>query len=314
VIQFQKNRIQPSGKKSDLAKKILITGASGMLGATLVDEWQDKYDVYATDKETFEDNPAINFLSFDLLNESYDQMMDWAKPDVIIHCAAITDVDYCEKNPKHAYAVNAESVDKLLQSAPDAKLLFISSDAVFPDGLNLASEKDQTSPGNIYGMTKESGEIRIKDAGPPHVSIRTTIVGKNINMGKTGFVEWLVNPIKDGIEVHLFRDEFFTPITTWHLGDELEWIIENEGSDVIHIAGSETITKYDFGRRICSGLGLNPAMIKKNSINDFNFQAKRSKDKTLDSQYHQSLSGHNLPDIQKTVDMLVNHFKESPNE
>ncbi len=291
----------------------LITGASGMLGATLVDKWQDKFEVYATDKENFTENTAKNFMAFDLLSNSYDVVMDWAEPKVIVHCAAITNADYCEENPEQAMAVNAESVNKFLKYGSDARLIFISSDAVFSDGIHMATEKEKTSPENIYGMTKEAGEKHIKDAGSPHVSIRTTIVGKNLNLEKIGFVEWIVNSVKDGIEVPLFKDALFTPITIWNLGYELEWIIENEGSDVIHIAGRETISKYDFGRRICSGLELSMDLIRRSSLDDFNFKAKRSKDQSLDSGNYQSLSGHNLPDIQKTVDMLVNHFKESLN-
>ena len=69
--------------------RILITGASGMLGATLVEKWQNKFDIYATDKGNFANNPAKHFLIFDLLNESYKILIDWAEPDVIIHCAAV---------------------------------------------------------------------------------------------------------------------------------------------------------------------------------------------------------------------------------
>ena len=290
--------------------RILITGASGMLGATLVDKWQDKFDVFATDKDNFSENPAKIFTTFDLYSESYDSLIDWSNPEVIVHCAAITNVDFCEKNPKQTLAVNAESVKRFLQSNANARLIFISSDAVFPDGLHLALEKDKTNPENVYGMSKKAGEKHIRDAGENHIAIRTTIVGKNINRSYQGFVEWFVNSVKSGKDITLFSDAFFTPITIWHLADEIEWLICNNFSGIIHIAGKEPVSKYDFGRKICAGLGLDTSLIHKESIDNVTFQAKRSKDQTLDSGYYQHFSGRSMPSTDETVDMIVQHFKK----
>jgi len=293
--------------------RILVTGGSGMLGATLVKKWCGRFEVFATDKRSFVNSPAKNFTSFDLLSESYDALMSWAKPNVIIHCAAITNVDCCEENFEQAMAVNAESVNKFLKYGFDTKLIFISTDAVFPDGIHLASEKEHTSPKNVYGESKEAGEKYIKDSSGDHIAIRTTIVGKNINPSYQGFVEWIVNSIKDGKEITLFDDALFTPITTWHLANELEWIMENNISGIIHVVGKEPISKYDFGRKICEGLGLDTTMIKKGRIDDVNFLAKRSKDQTMDSGYYQSISNRPLPSVDETVDIIVKHFQESVN-
>ena len=282
-----------------------------MLGATFVKKWCDKFEVFATDKENFKNSLAKNFMSFDMLSESYEALMTWVKPNVIIHCAAITNVDYCEENPEQAMAVNADSVKKFSQSDPNAKLIFISSDAVFPDGLHLASEKDGTAPVNVYGKTKEAGEKYINNALGSHLAIRTTIVGKNINPSYQGFVEWIVNSIKDGKEITLFDDALFTPITTWHLANELEWIMENNISGIIHVVGKEPISKYDFGRKICEGLGLNTKLIKKGSIDDVNFNAKRSKDQTLNSDYYQQTFNRILPNMDQTIRSIIYKFKIS---
>ena len=290
--------------------RILITGASGMLGATLVNKWMDKFDVYATDKENFTNNPAKKFQTFDLLNKSYDTLMDWAKPDAIIHCAAITNVDYCEENPTQAMAINGESVNKFLQSFSDTRLIFISSDAVFSDGTHLATEKNEKSPENVYGMSKDLGEKYIQNTGKPHAAIRTTIVGKNINLSYQGFVEWIVNSVKNGKEITLFDDALFTPITIWRLADELEWIMGNDTSGIIHIAGKEPVSKYDFGRKICDGLGLDSSLILCGSIDNVTFKAKRSKDQTMDSSYYQELTGRTLPTTTETVDLIIQNFEE----
>ena len=169
-----------------------------MLGATLAKMWKDRFDVFSTAKENYAENTVKNFMPFDLLNKSYDTLMNWARPDVIIHCAAITNVDYCENHPEQALAVNAESVKLFLKSDPEVKLIFISSDAVFPDGLHLATVNDKTAPENIYGKSKEAGEIAIQNSGKQHLVVRTTIVGKNINPVSKGFVEWIITSVNDG--------------------------------------------------------------------------------------------------------------------
>ena len=291
--------------------RILITGASGMLGGTFVKKWCNRFEVFATDKENFANSPAKYFMAFDLVSESYYALMDWAKPDVIIHCAAITNVDYCEDDPEQAMAVNAESVNKFLKYGSDARLIFISSDAVFPDGIHMATEKDQTSPENIYGKTKETGEKYINNALGSHLAIRTTIVGKNINPSYQGFVEWIVNTVKNGKEITLFEDVLFTPITTWHLANELEWIMENDVSGVIHIAGQESISKYEFGKKICEKLELDTKLIRKGSMDSIKFNAKRSNDQTMDSGFYHSFSSRFLPSADETVNIIVEHFQES---
>ena len=291
--------------------RILITGASGMLGATFIEKWRDKFEIFATDKESFTNSPAKNFMGFDMLNDSYDVLINWAKPDVIIHCAAITNVDYCEDNPEQAMAVNAESVNKFLKYGSDARLIFISSDAVFPDGIHMATEKDQTSPENVYGKTKETGEKYINNALGSHLAIRTTIVGKNINPSYQGFVEWIVNTVKNGKEITLFEDVLFTPITTWHLANEMEWIMRSNISGIVHVAGGEPISKYDFGKKICEGLELDTKLIRKGNMDNVKFNAKRSNDQTMDSGLYHSLSSRFLPSVDETVDIIVEHFQES---
>jgi len=228
-------------------KRVLITGASGMLGATLVKLWSTKYNIFATGHSDFHGNPAKNYKVFNLKSKDYAELINWSHPETIIHCAAITNVDYCEENPKETMIINGESVRKLIDSTPNAKLIFISTDAVFPCQTHLANENSLTGPENIYGKSKEYGESFIKNTLKNSCIVRTTIVGKNINIYKQGFVEWIINSIRRGNQITLFNDVFFTPISIWHLTDELEWIMNNHVPRILHVSGSESTTKYEFG-------------------------------------------------------------------
>jgi len=289
--------------------RILITGASGMLGATLADVWQDKYTIFATDLANFKKNSVKNFKEFDLFSSSYKELINWSTPDIIVHCAAITNVDQCEEQYKQAMAVNAESVKKLLQSSHNnTKIIFISSEAVFSGEQHLATESDKTNPKTVYGKSKIIAEEYLKESGNSHLAVRTTIVGKNINTSKIGFVEWVISSIKHKKEIVLFEDVLFTPITIWHLAEELEWILENNVSGTIHIAGQQPISKFEFGKQVCEKLDLDTSLIRRGNLQSIKFQAKRSKDQTIDSSYYQNLSKHKMPSIDKTVKILAEKF------
>lgn len=160
-------------------KKVLITGVSGMLGATLVKMWSKRYNVFATDCIDFSRKLSKNYMIFDLKNKNYKELIEWVYPDIIIHCAAITDVDYCENNPGEAMIINGESVRKFIEIAPATKLIYISTDAVFPHHSHLANENLPIRAENIYGKSKEYGESFIKN------SLKITVLSGLLSLAKT---------------------------------------------------------------------------------------------------------------------------------
>jgi len=289
-------------------KRILITGASGMLGACLVKLWSKKYDIFSTGNSDFPGNLAKAYKIFDFKSRNYNKLIEWAHPEITVHCAAITNVDYCEENPEEAMIINGESVRKLIDSTPNTKLIFISTDAVFPCQTHLANENSAIEPENVYGRSKEYGESFIKNSLKNNCVVRTTIIGKNINTYKKGFVEWIINTIKRGNQITLFNDVFFTPISIWHLANELEWIINNDVPKILHVSGAEITTKYEFGYRLCKEMGLDNSLIKIGSINNAKFKAKRAKDQTLDSSLYISLSKHKLPNFEDNIKILIKYF------
>jgi len=191
--------------------KILVTGASGMLGATLVRLYQKNMDVYATGPGEFPNNPARKYLKFDLSEKTYDVLLKWSEPEAIIHCAAMTNVNVCEQNPEKALAVNGDSVKRFLDAGTGARLIYVSSDAVFPDNVKMKKENSPVTPANVYGKSKALGEQHLMAAGGSHCAIRTTLVGRNINPSKQGFVEWMLASAHKRAQIPLFHDAVFTP-------------------------------------------------------------------------------------------------------
>ena len=169
-----------------MMKRLLVTGASGMLGAALVNELSDAFDIYATGNSNFE-RQYQKYLKFDLAEESYDRLIEWSNPDIVIHCAALTDGNECEKDPIRANLINGISVEKILLSTSNrTRIIYISTDAVFPSSLSMASESDGTSPQSSYGKSKELGERILLKSGRNHQIIRTTIIGSNQSLEFVG--------------------------------------------------------------------------------------------------------------------------------
>lgn len=280
-----------------------------MLGATLVDLWRDKYDIYATGNSDFYDNPAKNYKAFNFLTDDVATLIEWADPQIIVHCAAVTNMDYCEKHPDEAYELNGHSIQKLLSHAPNARLVYISTDAVFKKDVRMADEKTKASPDTVYGGSKKLGEDYILASNDTHLIVRTTLVGKNINPNKESFTDWIIKSLRKGSYVNLFDDVIFSPLTTWHISDEIEWMMHHSVPKIIHLNSTDSISKYDFGLLLCEYLGLNCNLIRPQSLKNISFLAPRSDNQTLDIKLYQSVSNRSLPSIKNIILTLASRYK-----
>ena len=296
-------------------KRILITGATGMLGATLTKHFQTDYDVFATASTNSTLDFIKNFMVFDLASSDYSKLIDWSKPDIIIHCAALTNGNYCEQHPHEAFNINGISVGKFIKSVSDkTHIIYISSDAVFSNDTHFASEDDGVNPNSVYGKSKEIGEFYLANSSSNYTIVRTTIVGMNQNKKRQGFVEWIVDSAKSGTEISLFDDVKFTPISIWNMANQLHYIIQNPSEfsqKKIHIAGSEICTKHQFGIALLKALNLPIEKVKRGKISDFMDRAKRSTDQTLNCQQFVKISNTKLPRLKDTIQELKDNYNET---
>ena len=292
-------------------KNILITGGSGMFGATLAHTFKDDFNVYSTGNSYFNEQPE-NYVKFNLASNSYDELINWSKPDVIIHCGAITNGNYCSDNPNLAIDINGLSVHKILNATNEnVKIIYISTDAVFPSSLHLAKETDCVSPENVYGKSKELGEFFLKTSiNRSYTIIRTTIFGLNLNTNKIGFAEWIINTANENKELGLFTDVLFTPISIWDLANEIEFLIktDNINSEFLHIAG-ELCTKFEFGYKLLDKLNISTKTLSKSLISSFKDRAKRSNDQSIDSAFYKKIYNRRLPTLDEIILNIKKHYE-----
>lgn len=283
-----------------------------MLGSTLVKIYQENYSVYATSSSTQGLSYFKNYKSFDLKGRNFSALLQWAKPDVIIHCAALTNGNYCDKNPKESFDLNGFTLKKLSKFSEDeTHIIYISTDAVFPSTLSLAKETDCVYPESIYGKSKELGEFFLTQSDSDFTIIRTTIVGFNQKPNKKGFVEWIINSSLKQEEIGLFSDVLFTPIACTDLAEQIELIMNSDKSrnrGVLHVSGTEVFSKYQFGVSLLKALKLPSSNVKESSIVKFNDRLNRSLDQSLDSTYFSQENKIILPNLEMTIQTLVKDY------
>jgi len=290
---------------------VLITGASGMLGATLVNELKTNFNIFATGNSTYKEQHT-QYMKFDLKYDSYEELINWSNPDIIVHSGALTDGNFCEENPNLAFDINGISLHKFLNATSnDVKIIYISTDAVFPSSLHLAKESDSVLPENVYGKSKELGEFFLNTSvNRNYTIVRTTIVGLNINQNKSGFVEWIINSVKENKEFGLFTDVLFTPISIWNLAEEIKFLIEtdNINKETLHIGG-ELCTKYQFGMKLIESLNLSSKKVFKTLISSMGDRAGRSNDQSLNSCYYQKHYHRKLLNLDQTILNIKKHYE-----
>jgi dTDP-4-dehydrorhamnose reductase len=278
---------------------VLITGASGLLGANLVlaaaDTGQVVIAVSHRHRVRLEDGETT---LADLSEPGVaDELIGRVRPSVVIHTAAATDVDACERDPSLAFRMNEGMASAVAAAAAEAgaRLIHISTDAVFGTH-GEHGEEDMPEPLNVYGATKLAGEMAVLAAHPAALVVRTTIYGWNA-LSKSSLAEWFLKRLRRGERTGGFSDAWMSPILVNDLADALLELSEGKQHGVLHVAGAECVSKADFGRRIAAVFGLDPDLIYPLALSNGSLSAQRGTSQCLRVSRAESLLARRLPDV-----------------
>jgi len=282
--------------------KVLITGANGMLGSSLCQLYEHTNDVYAFHRDRKCYASCLADFSLDLTNHGKLQKIFLRiKPDLVIHCAGLTDVDKSEKNPTLAYDANVTVTKHIAQiCGKDTKLVYISSDQVYGAANDHSESNTDLQPLNIYGKTKLQGEHKVREHSPAHIIIRTNIFGWNIKPGKTCSAEWMYHSLKKKQTIILFDDYIFSPVYTKYLGEIIIQLAQMNFSGVVNAGSSKPCSKYEFGMQLSEVFGLDKSLITKGSVTEHAFEAARPYNLTLPTQKLVAL-GITVPDYKTSI-------------
>jgi dTDP-4-dehydrorhamnose reductase len=221
--------------------KVLVTGAAGMLGRdVMLAAGNAGHDVVGFGRAELDvTDPAALAKKFEL-----------ERPDVVINCAAWTDVDGAEESESAAFAVNGTGAGNVAAAAATvgAGVVYVSSDYVF-DGAKAAPyvESDQVAPLSAYGRTKLAGEEATAAANKRHFVVRSAWL---FGIGGPNFVETMLRLAGDHGEVLVVRDQVGSPTYTWHLAYGIVRLIEGIEYGIHHMAAAGQCSWYEFAREI----------------------------------------------------------------
>lgn len=285
--------------------KILITGASGLLGGNLAKLAASEFDVFAA----YNTHPVcIKDVSCFQTNFSFPESAGVVKriqPDLIIHCAALTNIDHCEEDPKSAYENNVRASRHVADAARQfgAYMVHISTDCVFDGIKGDYKEEDTTGPINVYGRTKLEAEREVLSVCPGSCVVRTNIFGWN-TIDKFSLAEWMIHKFKTQREFPGFRDVFFSPIFVNDLAGILFALYAKKFAGIIHVASRDAMTKLDFARTIAEVFGYDQGVIKSVSIHDVGLKAPRGHHMSLNVSKARILLGRDLPDVRGGLERM----------
>jgi dTDP-4-dehydrorhamnose reductase len=289
-------------------KKILVTGASGLLGINLALTSQAHgYDITGITLEEGIRETPFGLHRLDLTQPGViQQVIEDIHPDVIINCVALTDVDRCEQIPDDARRVNALIPEVLARETAGRaiKLVHISTDAVFDGKRGNYTETDPVSPQNVYAATKHAGETAVLGIDPEALVCRVNFYGWSIS-GRRSLAEWFFNKFSSGESVKGFTDAIFSPLLATDLAGILLKLIELGSHGLFHVVNSQSISKYEFGLALAEQFGFHRQLISPASLQDAGLKAARSPNLNLDPSKLIREIGESMPD--QPTEMLRFH-------
>ncbi len=261
-----------------MSKKILVIG-KGFLGSNIFSMLNGaKIDVLGTHYQ--KSTPILDIMD----PCSIEKITNVFKPDIIINCAALTNLEQIESNSKKAYLVNAYGVKNIADVCKrnKIKMIHISTDSVFDGTQGMYSESDIPNPVNEYAKSKKLGEDFVKNILDDYIIIRTNFYG--FNSEENFLFNWVLKNLKNKQPIIGFSDVMFNPLEIRNLINMIYELMNKDFMGIIHLASNEVISKYEFIIEVAKILNLDSELIVKGNIKNSNLIAKRPLNTSLSNQ------------------------------
>ena len=263
---------------------VLVTGSTGQLGSELMKLFEDsRFELHGS---YFETEPIVKgkYHKLDLgdREEVYETLKS-ILPDVIIHCAAMTNVDDCERRPELARKINFQGTESIVDYAIEmgCRIYYVSTDCVFDGEDGNYREEGKENPIQTYGETKLQGERTVSRLDEEAFCIIRTSVVFSSNSGN--FVSWVIESLEAGEEIRVVGDQWVTPTYSVDLAEKICKLVTEQRFGVWNISCSDKISRLEMASIISNTLGLRGEGIKSVKLEDLDWLAKRPQDSTLNT-------------------------------
>ena len=265
-----------------MKRRVLVTGASGLLGGRLASLLAASFDVLGTLHRKVPATPEAIPLDLDL-PEALAGALDRARADAVIHCAALADADACEREPERARTINVDAAAALGRwaRARSARLIHVSTDLVLGGRRPFSGEHVGAEPILVYGRTKKEGEEAVLAEGGVVVRV-PLIVGRGHGARRTAS-----EAIADGLAarrpLRLYADQYRTPTDAESVAAALAVLVVGSQQGLFHLGGPERVSRYELGQRVAGVLGLSADTIEAVTMDRVPLAVPRPADVSMDS-------------------------------
>ncbi|MEY3646231.1 MAG: dTDP-4-dehydrorhamnose reductase [Bacteroidota bacterium] len=266
-----------------MKKTILITGANGLLGQKLVEllVQESTVDLIATARgeNRLPNTNGYRYVSLDITQSNeVNTVFETYKPDVVIHTAAMTNVDTCETDQSGCELLNVTAVAFLIDACQkhDTFLCHLSTDFIFDGADGPYTEEATPNPISVYGASKLRAEKLIEASSIRWAIARTVLVfGIVADMSRTNIILWVKKSLEDGKQINVVTDQFRTPTLAEDLAIGCWLIAQKEAKGIFNISGSDFLTPYEMAIKTANFYGLPTGLIKQADSSTFSQPAKR---------------------------------------
>ena len=292
-----------------LPKNWLVTGASGLLGSVVVSRLLERGARVCAHqhKHALPFDGSCKIVTGDLTDLKWSrQLVIDEAPDVIVHCAGLTNVDQCQAKPDYAELIHVGASESLAAAAGEigAHFVHISTDHLWRGDKAMVEEDEPLDPINVYGRTKARAEQRVLEANRQALVVRTNFFCRGLPW-RASLSDWAEQQLRSGIGFSAFTDAYFTPIEANLLSQLLFELVAKQARGTLHVTGRERLSKYDFVLHLAKRLSLDASGVEAGKIADAHLIASRPRDMSLSTEKASALLGAPMPSLNDSFDVLL---------
>lgn len=293
-----------------MAKRLLLTGHGGFVAGSILWHARQDWKVHAL---SLTEPPGVTkhltTYQFDLRDaEQLRNVFEAARPDAVIHTAALADIDYCEAHPEDAMEINVgvtASLAALCRNA-GARMILCSTDSVFDGSKGFYTENDAPNPVNIYAETKVRAERAVLDTVDNAVVTRLSLVmGLPVLGAGNSFLAKMRIALEAGKQVPFPQNEVRTPVDVITLGRAFLELATLDYTGILHLAGNTRLNRYEMACHIAQRLGFSSDLVIPTDSNAMAGRAKRPNDASLDNTRAKALLATPMRSLEDALDLIL---------
>ncbi len=285
---------------------IFVTGATGLLGSTLVPWLKQQGSMVSTHARSGHADYSADMTSKDEVLA----LLDKIQPSVIINLVGLTSVDLCQERVNEAYLLNTRTVENLaywiLQRGADCHLVHISTDQVY-DGTSLHTE-DQVTLTNNYAFSKYAGELAAAQVSS--TILRTNFIGRSRVGNRVSLTDWIYASLTGSKHIQVLSDVYFSPLAMDTLAEIIQLVAEKKPLGVFNLGSRDGMSKADFAFGFAEYLGLPTVTMTRIDSSQATFlKAYRPHDMRMDCSKLESYFGIKLPSLLDQIKSVAKEYQ-----